>query len=409
MSTLILTLPLPCGAAPEFDFVQLSDDLQPGAQGRAVATLLPVVHARNTSLVVVVPARALSWHLVAMPARVKAALLSGRMELSRRRAVLTGALEEHLLEDAEQLHFAVFPGQDDSLWVATCARQWLTQCLQPLEAAGYAVTRLVAETTPQVDGPVQVVFCAGMEPAQLVFSGARGVGVGVLPLSSAALAYVRTLGDVAFFAEPALLAMAEQMAAAPVQLQTAVQRMQQAAQSPWNLAQGEINASQGGRLRKRLLEAWQQWMHAPAWRPMRWGLLTLLLVQVLALQVLAWKERAQLAQRRAAVQAILLQTFPDVQVVVDAPLQMQRAVDALALSRGVGQGPNLGRLLSVLGSLSGELRVSAVEVRGPELRLQTSGLTQASAPALLAGLASRGIQATLQDQQLTIRTQEERP
>ena len=407
MSTLILTLPLPCGSTPEYEFVQLSDDLQSLAQGRAAAALLPAYNARTTALVAVVPARALSWHAVAAPARVRAGLLSGRMELARRRAVLTGLLEELLLEDAEQMHFAVFAGPADSLWVATCDRHWLTQVLQPLELAGYAVTRLAAESVPRAEAPVQAHLCTGMEPAQMVFSGPQGVGV--LPLSLATLAYVRGLGVVEFFAEPALLRLAEQMTGAPVTLQTAAQRMQLAAQSPWNLAQGEISASQGGRLFKRLVEAWQQWMHAPAWRPMRWGVLALVLLQILAANALAWKQRSDLAQRRLAAQAILTQTFPDVQVVVDAPLQMQRALDALAVARGAAQGPDVGRVLTALGPLSSDMHVVALDLSDSVLRLKTTGLSDATVPAVLAGLASQGLPAVWQDGQITIQLREAQP
>jgi general secretion pathway protein L len=400
MSTLILSLPLSTGSAPEYEFVQLSDDLQPTAQGRAGAALLPAIQARNTALVAVLPARALSWHTVSVPHRVRAALLGGRMELARRRAVLTGLLEEVLLDDAEQLHFAVFAGLADTLWVAACDRHWLAQVLHPLEAAGYAVTRLVAECEPRAEAPWQVVLCAGLEPAQMVFSGMHGVSV--LPLSPAALAYARAQGTVEFFAEPALLALSEQMTGAPVALQTATQRAQRAAQSAWNLAQGEFSHSQGGRWRKRAVEAWQQWMHAPGWRPMRWGVLALVLVQILALNVLAWKQRAQWAQRRAEVQSILTQTFPDVQVVVDAPLQMRRAVDALALARGESPGPEVGRVLTALAPLAADLSVTGLDVNGSSLRLQTTGLTDTTAPAVLTGLASQGMAAQWTNGQINI-------
>lgn len=406
MSTLILTLPLSSGTAPEYEFLQLSDDLQPTAQGRAEAALLPAFQARSTALVAVLPARALSWHAVAVPARVRDGLLRGRTDPVRRRALLTGLLEEHLLEDPEQLHFAVFAAPQDRLWVATCDRRWLAQALQPLEAAGYAVTRLVAEAVPRAEAPQQAWLCAGMEPAQLLLSAAQGVAV--LPLSAAALAYVRAQGTVDFFAEPALLGLAEQMTGAPVTLQTPAQRMQLAAQSPWNLAQGEISPSHRGRLLKRVLEAWQQWMHAPAWRPMRWGVLALLVVQVLALNAMAWKQRADFAERRAAVQAILLQTFPEVQVVVDAPVQMQRAVDALAVGRGVATGPDVGRVLAALAALAPDLNVTSLDLRGAVLRLQTTGLNDASASAVLRGLAGQGMVADWQNGQMDVRLQEDR-
>ena len=410
MSTLILTLPFPCTASPEYDFVALGADLQPDAPGRAGAALLPAPATADAGVVALLPAAALSWHLVSLPAQLRPALLNGRIEPVRRRALLSGVLEEQLLEDPERLHFAVFAGPGEQLWVAVCERQWLSDSLKPLEAAGYTVTRLLAEFVPRNEGPAQALLCGGGGSAQWIFSGMHGVTL--LPQVPAALVYVRAQeaqASVGFFAEPAQLELAEQLTGASVQLQTAATRWVQAAQSSWNLAQGEFNFSSGGRWRKRLLEGWQQCLHAPQWRPLRWGLLALLLVQLLTLNSLAWVQRAQLAERRAAVAGVLTQTFPDVAVVVDAPLQMQRAVDALALSRGQGGGLDLGRMLAELGPLATEWSVRSLDVRGAELRLQTEGLTETQLPALVAGLASRGIRASWSEGQLTLEFKEAQP
>ena len=120
MSSLILTLPPATGpAAPEYDFVVLRDDGQTDDHGRALASLLPPGARQTREVVAVMPAAMLSWHSLALPARVAAGLLSGRTDAPRARAVLGGALEEHLLDEPEQLHFAVFGGPDaQTLWVA---------------------------------------------------------------------------------------------------------------------------------------------------------------------------------------------------------------------------------------------------------------------------------------------------
>ena len=57
---------------------------------------------RAGEIVAVVPARALSWQQVTLPQGATA-------QASRLRAVLEGLLEEHLLDDPAQLHFALQP------------------------------------------------------------------------------------------------------------------------------------------------------------------------------------------------------------------------------------------------------------------------------------------------------------
>lgn len=66
-------------------------------------------------VVAVAPARALSWHQVELPQGVSTSS-------TRLRAVLEGLLEERLLDDAENLHFALEPTIDPGLpfWVAVC-------------------------------------------------------------------------------------------------------------------------------------------------------------------------------------------------------------------------------------------------------------------------------------------------
>ena len=75
-------------------------------------------------------------------------------------------------------------------------------------------------------------------------------------------------------------------------------------------------------------------MHAPTWKPVRWGLVALVALQVLGLNALAWRESSALNAQQASLQNILKTTFPSVTLVIDAPLQMQREVDVLQQKSG---------------------------------------------------------------------------
>jgi general secretion pathway protein L len=415
MSTLILYLPLsPAAGAPEYDYVLTPDGQQLGAQGRAAAALLPAQGMRGAGVVAVVPARALSWHRIALPERVLRSLLSGRTEAARVRGVLAGVLEEQLLDEPERLHFAVFaaaPGDGLSeapqAWVAVCERAWLHAALQSLEAAGRTVGRIVAECTPALAGSAQALLSADMEPAQMLLCTAQGVSL--LPVLPNTLGLALAQPDLEVFAEPAVMEMAQRSFGNLVSLQTQAQRLLLAAQSPWNLAQLELSASPGGRLQKRLAAGWQQVQHAPQWRALRWGVLALLLVQVVGLNALAWHQRDAQDAQRAAIQSVLQQTFPEVRLVIDAPAQMQRAVDDLARARGVGADTDLGRVFSAMGLMApAGTTVSAIELNDKQLQLTATGLDAASAQPLVTALEAQGLRARLQDGQLTITPKEAR-
>jgi general secretion pathway protein L len=69
---------------------------------------------------------------------------------SRLRSVLDGLLEERLLDEPEQLHFAIQPQAraGEPLWVAACNRDWLHAWLLAVEQAGRVVSRIVPEMEP---------------------------------------------------------------------------------------------------------------------------------------------------------------------------------------------------------------------------------------------------------------------
>jgi general secretion pathway protein L len=135
----------------------------------------------------------------------------------------------------------------------------------------------------------------------------------------------------------------------------------------------------------------------------------LLVLQVLALNALALQQRRQIEAQRGAIAAVLQQTFPEQRLVVDAPLQMQRAVDDLARARGVASDLSVARVFSILGAQApANLHLTAIEQDGRQLVLKAQGLDAAQAQPLLAALDARGLRAQLQGEQLTITEREAR-
>ena len=392
MTTLIVTLPLALpGPTTEFDYVLTPDGLALAGHGRAAAALLP-----GGEVVAVVPACALSWHRLELP---KGTLGRAAGKPQRLRAVLSGLLEERLLDEPEQLHFALAPDAraDAPVWVAACDRAWLGAALQVLEAAQRPATRIVPEFAPDTATSQQrtLYVTGGLAPAQLVRPGDHGVTV--LPLSAAALSVLAWPAEAEVIAEPGVAALAEQMLKRRVSLQQSAQRWLQAARSPWNLAQLELANSGHARTLKRLASGWQAFWHAPQWRATRWSGGLLVAIQLLGLNAWAWKEQAVLADKRSAIRAVLTGSFPGVTVVVDAPLQMERAVAALRQATGAASGHDLEAILANLSALAPANRsLSAIEFAAGEARLKGLNLSAAEASTLATRLQAQGYASRLE-------------
>ena len=407
MSTLIICLPalapgaLP-GTAPSYDYGVTPDGTAVTVHSSAPAGLLPV-SARGGEIVAVVPAIMLSWHRVDIPKGVS-------MTSPRVRVVLDSLLEDRLLDEPDQLHLAVAPGAaaGASTWVAACDKRWLRTHLQALEAAGRPVSRVVPEFSPDA-GPLQLHVMGPEDAPQLVATGEVAGGLKCLPLSVASLTLLSasTLhsgsnlsgsdagqDDVPVFAEPAHVALTEHLMQRNVSLLTRPQRWLDAARSPWDLAQFDLSSTGRSRTVKRLSGAGRDFWQSPVWKPARWGVVVLLLAHLLGLNAWAWKEQSALKARRAAIEGALTQTFPQVKVVVDAPLQMERQVAALRQSTGASSGRDLEAMLSALGAalpaVAGSQKASALEFAAGEVRLKGLRMDAADPVALTASLKSQG-------------------
>ena len=384
MSTLIVTLPNePADAAALYDYVLTPDGTRLGEQSRAPLALLPNGAKGDAEVVALVAAQHLSWHQVQLP---KGTLNKGFFQevgALRIRAVLEGLLEDRLLDDTQQLHFALEPAPlaDAPVWVAVCDLVWLRAALQALELAGRPVSRIVPEFTPEA--LVDTLYVLGQpEDAKMVFAE-RG-GIAVWPLSAATLALLNWPDGNAVVAEPAVVALAEQLFKRTVTLEPGAQRQLRAAASNWDLAQFELVNSNRARAWKRWSELLGSFVKAPRWRAARVALLATLVINVAGLNAWAWKEQAAIKAQRQAIDAVLTGTFPKVQVVVDAQVQMGKEVAALVQASGAPSSRDLDRMLGAFGSVASvatlptAIEFVAGEVRLKGLKLQAQDLTALS-------------------------------
>jgi general secretion pathway protein L len=398
MSSLFLLLPkAPLTAAPEFAYVRSVDGRSPDTVSCAPVSLLPQAHGAGAERVAVVPAEALSWHRVAWPRSITT-------RSPRLRAVLEGLLEEHLLDAPETLHFAVEPHvrAGEAAWIAVCDGTWLRTCLQALEAGGHPITRIVPEIAPESPA---ALYALG-DPVQPMWIARSAQGVLVLPLTATSIAWLPALPDDALcLAEPAVAAQAEALLQRPVVLQPAAERWLQAAQSDWNLAQFEFARSGRARALRRLATACAAWWRSPAWRPTRWGLGLLVAVNLIGLQVGAWRERAVLEAQGVAIRAVLTQTFPHVKSVIDAPAQMAREMATLRQTTATLAVSDLETQLGALARVAPDRTAQALDYTRETLRVRGLGWTAADLRRTQAALQAQGLAAALDGETLVLRAE----
>jgi len=313
---------------------------------RSATGVADALSAHAGEVVAVVPYSRLSWFEVQLPPASHGAKLG---------PVLHGLLEDRLLDDPAQVHMVLptdatpLTRQGGVTHVAACDKQWLRDALAPLQASGLTVQRLVPELSPS-DTP-QLYVCGTPDHASHVLTHAQGVTA--LPPNTRHWAAFAPLADPALriHAEPAMVAQVQQQVQQQPELQTAAQRWLAASHSRWDMAQGEWAQGRSQQLQRQLQAAWQSLRHGPAWRPVRWGMVALLLVQVVGLNVSAWQERQALQQQLAQLPAVLQTTFPKVTVVVEPLLQMQREVEALKQSSGSLTASDFEPLLAALSTV----------------------------------------------------------
>ncbi|MBG9389354.1 type II secretion system protein GspL [Caenimonas aquaedulcis] len=402
MSSLVVLLPTqPASPQVELDYATTIDGTVPDTHGTAAAVLLPAATRAGTEVVAVIPAAMISWHRVELPKGTSAGS-------PRLRAVLEGLLEDQLLDEPESLHFALQPQAraGGRLWVAACDREWLRSAVQLLENAGRAVTRIVPEFAPE--GETVLYALGDPDDPQLVSAGEEGVTL--VPLSSVALPLLPEPAQGApLIAEPAVAALAEQVLQRPPGLRQPAQRWLRAARTDWDFAQFEFSSSGRARALKRFGTVWADMLAAPQWRPARWGAVLLVALNLIGLNAWAWRERSALDDKRENVRKTLTQTFPQVKVVVDAPVQMEKEVAALRQSTGATSSRDLEAMMAALAVAAPPQRAAAaIDYTPGELRVRGLALSPDEARNLAGGMRSQGYSAVQQGDALVV-TQEVAP
>jgi general secretion pathway protein L len=407
MSMLVIQLPprarggdAPPELAAMLGHVLSSDGFGVTAQGRAAPAQWP----KADTVVAVLPATEVGWHRVTVP----------KAPAGRLRAALAGLLEEHLLDDDADVHLALAPNAKagDEAWVAAVDRAWLASWITTIEAAGATLDRVVPALSPAGADPAA--------PGHAHVFGATGdeAGDSALPwlvvADSAGVTTLRLAGSLArtrlaawseqgmrWTAEPAAVSAAERWLGAPVQVQTEAELALAAARAPWNLRQFDLAPRHRGL--RALRELAKQW-RGPAWRPARWGLAALVVLQLLGLNLWAWQQQRQVAQRKERMTALLRSTHPNVRAVLDAPVQMQRETELLRQAAGHAGPADFEPLLALAarGWPDGQAPVQNLRYEPGRLTLAAPGWTPEQVQAFRSRVEPAGGRAEHSDGRLIL-------
>lgn len=416
------------GSGVSFGYVLTQDGRSVDSEGECVAALLP----RATTVVAVVPDTDVSFHALVLP----------KAPANRLQAALVGMMEEHLLTEAEDTHLALAPhaAAGQHTWIAACDRRWLNHCLQALESAGRPVDRVVPLSTPlrpprpepEEDDPsgarpsvisefgsaVQIHLhpapgsLPGDTDPHVLVTVADTQGVAVWPAHGAQARngltnWLSGWGDpVQITAHPAVAGEVQRWTDRPVTVLGDAQRLLRAVTSEWQLRQFDLAPRHRGLAIVR--DGWRRFL-APDWRPVRWGLVSLVVLHLIGLNLWAWHERRQLQQVRLAQTRVLQDTHPQVRAVLDAPVQMQRENETLRARAGRAGDTDLETAMAAAASAWPEgLAIQALQYNAGVLTLRTPTDAEAPRQNLRDTLNKAGWQVEGSGQDIVLRRAQDR-
>jgi general secretion pathway protein L len=318
----------PAATADDYVYALTPDGLMLEDQGTCAASLLP----KADTVVAVLADADVSWHRITLP----------KAPAARLRTALSGVLEESVLDDVELTHLAVAPqaSAGQPTWIAAMDKAWLRAELRALEKAQVFVDRVVPSAWPDDPPGGHFAETDGHETGRaqgITLTWSHPDGVACLRLQGGlarAVVPQPAPPGTRWSATPGAAAAAEQWLGMPVNVMQPAQRLLQASRTLWNLRQFELARRNRGT--RALRDAWKQW-RSRAWKPVRWGVIALVVAQVIGLNLWAWQQRATISARQEATFAVVKNTFPrvsDNDIRRSALLVMQREADALRQQAG---------------------------------------------------------------------------
>lgn len=381
-------------AESAFDYLLCDENHALLQQGRALTAQLPPA----TALCLLVPPEMLSWHTLRLPPVASARIPQ----------VLAGLLEDRLLDDPAALAFAVGGSAhpDGTRSVVALDKVWMRSAMDWFEQHGRPVAQVLPQFAPAASDSGQLRLLALGVPEHGSFVLVGPDVVLTLPLDTGATELVALgyTGTLPLLADAALATQVETLFGRPGRVLQASDRWLSAARSGWELAQFDLAITRRARLLRRVTQVLKGFWRDTHWRPFRWGVVLLLLANVAGLNAWAWRLEATLLAKREQARATLLQAFPKVRTVLDAPLQMERELALVRRSSGALAATDLEAMLAAAGSVVPPgAGATGIEFAAGALTLTGTGLTPAQWASANERLARQGYTARLDADRLTLR------
>lgn len=376
METLLIQLPVATfSSAVRFDIGLASEGDTPVMISRRLDEQVSA-NRMATDVVAVVPARRLSWHRVEIPLALKRQ--SKRIEV-----FLRNALEDAVLDEQSELHFALAPNwtREKVAWVAVCNRPWLRAHLEGLAAAGYVVRRLIPELYPT---PEPRVLALGHSRHPMLWFTHPRDGVWGVPLDreTAANALMSLSGDQEaspdkIFADAPGSRYLDSQADKAVTLIANSEHIQWSRSSEWDLLQWSLQPSESNRL---LMKAWRRvnrWWFDLKWKRFRQGLVAFIVVNLIGLNVWTAMVQAQLDRQNDELLQLFKASYPQVKVVIDPHKQMLAEVRRTQAESRTTRA-SFSAAISALGELTPPEAGLAREIQFKGAVLTVKGLRQSA-------------------------------
>ncbi len=386
--------------------------LSTSLSGQAAAAQLP----KNAGEVVaVIPWQCVSWHALKIPA-------FSPFTSQKLSAVLSGMLEDQLLDDVSALHFILPSNIRDHIQkgqevvIGVCAQDWLRQATKGLQDQGITVQRIVCELTP-TPTPTPTpslstnIKIPGQIPDQMPYQkGQKGQNVGVVPeldaspaQSAAPVLHVlgapsgapvavlctaegvvqlpqstsdwstfKALGakNLKILCEPHWIQSTSDTLGREPSPHNVSQRMLSATQSYWDAATGEWQQSRSLRFWRGVQRNYSTLRHHPHWSLARKAFISLVILNLVGLNAWSWMQSANLRAREQDLSKLLKETFPAIGLVVDPSLQMQREMRRLQHARGQSAAGDMESMLATIAqALPSNYKLQSFSYSANELKL----------------------------------------
>jgi general secretion pathway protein L len=389
MSTQYILLPLQeFHADQELAFVQSPDGRSVMRQGHAPLVLLD----KLANTVLIVPAQRLSFHLINLPKAPAAKL----------KIALEGILEDLLLDEPSSLALAIAPHaqEKNATWVAVYEKAWMTSVLEAFDIAGHKITRIIPQAFPSLTPHLEV---QGTEDSPwLIRSDNNGVLSSPLQLASQMGADLSP--DHIIYCPAQLATAVESYLAKQPTIRSLGQSILNSANTEWDLAQFDIKVGGSNPFIRKLKKAFDSFRLDSHWRFARWGLFLLLLSQLVGLNFVAWQEKKRLEAKKQESTVLLQKTFPEVKVVVNPNLQMNRQLDLLRQASSQLASSDMETLLSITGLILPEqIQPTAYQYQDKQLLIAGLPTETFVIQAMQAQAQQRGYELVQQGAQYALR------